>query len=316
MDLLYLLRAGQGGYLSGSALARNYGLSRAAVWKHIEDLRARGYVIEAKPRLGYRLLASPDALTAEEVLPVLSTKSIGRYYHFFEELASTNDEAKRLGAAGAPAGTLVVAERQTAGRGRLGRTWTSPPGGLWLSLLLRPNLPLADLGPLTVLAAVALAKALARETGVKARIKWPNDLLVEQHKIAGILAEAQGELGCANQVVLGLGLNVNQETADFPADIRARATSLRGILGHEMRRAPILRAFLEVFEDLYEHGLIHGFRDVLAQAAANSATLGHPVRITGQSGVLEGLAVRLDPDGALVVRTATGDVRVMAGDIE
>ena len=211
---------------------------------------------------------------------------------------------------------MVTAEEQTAGRGRLGRSWASHHDGLWFSLILRPNQALADLGPLTIVAAVALRRAILAETGVKPAIKWPNDLVLGGRKLAGILAEASGELGRAELVVLGLGLNVNQSAADFPPELRERATSLRLCLGSEVRRVPILRSFLAAFEGLYEGGRADGFRGALAEAAANSATLGRRVQVAYGGAVLSGLAARLDPDGALVLETERGPVRVMTGETE
>ncbi|MGE5528737.1 MAG: biotin--[acetyl-CoA-carboxylase] ligase [Patescibacteria group bacterium] len=316
MDLLTALRAGKGRFLSGAELALAAGVTRAAVWKHVEELRRRGYGIEARPRLGYRLVSAPDRPCAEEVRDGLAARVFGREVIHLETTASTNDEARRLGQAGWPEGTVVAAEEQTAGRGRLGRRWSSPAGGLCFSMILRPGLALADLGPLTIVAAAALRRAILAETGLETSIKWPNDLMAGGRKLAGILAEASGELGRADLVVVGIGLNVNQ--ADFPRPLRGRAVSLRQLLGREVRRVPILRAFLASFEDLYLRGRKDGFAAALAEAAANTSTLGRPVRVRAGGRLVEGVAVRLDPDGALVVALADGggEARIHAGEVE
>ncbi len=223
--------------------------------------------------------------------------------------------AKRLGGEGWPEGTLVVAEEQTAGRGRLGRQWSSLPGGLWFSLIVKPGLALTDLGPLTVAAAVALAKAVRLQTEIKPSIKWPNDLVYNGRKLAGILAEASGELGRVDLVVLGIGLNINQNLEDFPATTRARATTLRELTGREVPRLPILREFLTVFEEMYRTDAKEAFRGAVAEASAFSATIGQKVRLARGGTVIEGQALRLDPDGALVVQASRGLVRVLAGEL-
>ena len=316
MSLLSILRAAPDRFMSGAEIARVAGLTRAAIWKQVEELRTRGYTVDAQPHRGYRLIDGPDRPYPEEVQEGLATEVFGRRALYLKTASSTNDEAKRLGAAGWPEGAVIVAEEQTAGRGRLGRRWSSAAGGLWFSLIARPALALANLGPLTIVAAVALCRAILAETGAKPAIKWPNDLVLGGRKLAGILAEASGELGRAELVVLGLGLNVNQSAADFPPELRMRATSLRLCLGREVRRLPILRAFLAAFEELYLGGRGDGFRSALAEATANSATLGRQVQVACGGATLAGLAVRLDPDGALVLETESGPVRVMTGETE
>lgn len=316
MEILSTLRAAAGGFLSGAEIAQAAGLSRAAIWKQVEELRALGYVIEARPHKGYRLVSVPDRAYPEEVQAGLTTTVYGRKAHYLPAVASTNDEAKRLGALGWPEGTLVVAEYQSAGRGRLGRRWSSPPGGLWFSLIVKPCLALSDLGPLTIVAAVALQRAVRDQTGLETKIKWPNDLVVDGRKLAGILAEASGELGRADLVVIGLGLNVNQEAADFPPEIRPRAVSLRMLAGGTVARVPIVRAFLGHFETLFFQGKQDRYRQALAEASVNSATLGRRVSVATGAGTVEGRALRLDPDGALVIETETGLVRVLSGEAE
>lgn len=315
-DVLAALRAAGDGFVSGERLAELSGLTRAAVWKKIEELRSRGYLIDARTHLGYRLRGAPDTPYPEEVREGLSASVFGREVFYLPSVTSTNEVAKKLAAEGCPEGTLVAAEEQTAGRGRLGRRWVSPPGGLWFSLVLRPGLALTDLGLLTVAAAVALRRAVQAAAGVQAEIKWPNDLLVNGRKIAGILAEASGELGCAVQVILGVGVNINQRTEDFSEELRERATSLRAVLGRPAPRLPVLRAFLSSFEELYAGIGRNRCETVLAEAAAHSATLGRRVRVTAGGRVFEGLALRLDPDGALVLGNDEGEARILTGEVE
>ena len=237
--------------ISGEYLATQLGLSRAAVWKRVHRLKAQGYVIEGSPRRGYRLLAVPDKLLPEEVLQGLKTGVFTGPVHYFETLDSTNDLAKALAVQGAPEGTVVVAEAQTSGRGRLGREWDSPPGvGLYVSLVLRPMLPPMELPQITLTTAVAVVRAVRRVAGLAPGIKWPNDLLLNGKKLGGILTEMETESDRIRHVVVGLGLNVNNP--GFPPELAATATSLALEAGRTFSRVNLLQAWLEEFEALYE----------------------------------------------------------------
>lgn len=305
--------------LSGEVLAARLGLSRAAVWKRINRLKARGYAIAGSPRRGYRLLAATDKLLPEEILPGLKARRLCGPVHHFEEVASTNDLAKELAARGAPEGTLVVAEAQSRGRGRLGRQWNSPPGtGLYVSLLLRPPLPPTEMPQITLTTAVAVARALKRVTGVVPGIKWPNDLLLGGKKLGGILTEMETESEQIRHLVVGLGLNV--DTRAFPEELAATATSLALGLGRPLpinSRLAILKAWLEEFEDLYERFLARDFPGILEEWRSLTVTLGQRVTVRQGALALHGLALEVAPDGALLLETDSGEViRVTSGEIE
>ncbi|MDP3182314.1 MAG: biotin--[acetyl-CoA-carboxylase] ligase [Desulfobaccales bacterium] len=301
--------------LSGETLASRLGLSRAAVWKRINRLKALGYGIEGSPRRGYRLLTIPDKLLPEEISQGLKVCQLkGPIYHF-ETLASTNDLAKELGAKGAPQGTLVVAEAQSKGRGRLGREWDSPQAaGLYVSLLLRPPLPPTELPQITLTTAVAVVRAVRRATGLTLGIKWPNDLLLGDQKVGGILTEMETETDRIRHLVVGLGLNVNN--VQFPAELKTTATSLALAAGGPFPRLQILKAWLEEFEDLYERFLARQFPDILAEWKKYTVTLGKAVTVRQGEVAISGEALEVAPDGALLVQTRTGDiVRVTSGEI-
>ena len=301
--------------LSGETLATRLGLSRAAVWKRINRLKALGYGIEGSPRRGYRLLAIPDKLLPEEIYQGLQLRFLkGPIYHF-ETLTSTNDLAKELGAKGAPQGTLVVAEAQTKGRGRLGRGWESPPGaGLYASLLLRPPLPPTELPQITLTTAVAVVRAVRRATGLTLGIKWPNDLLLGDQKVGGILTEMETETDRIRYLVVGLGLNVNK--ARFPAELKTTATSLALAAGGPLSRLQILQAWLEEFEDLYERFLARQFPQILEEWKNYTVTLGKAVTVRQGAVAISGEALEVAPDGALLVQTPAGDIiRVTSGEI-
>ena len=219
--ILSALRANPGG-VSGAELAEQLGISRAAVWARIEELRSLGYDIEAGPHLGYRLVGEPDALHADDLLARLGkTKIIGRDIRVFEQTTSTNDVIEKLARDGVKEGVVVFAESQTSGRGRLGRKWISPERkGLWFSVLLRPDLRPQETTQLTVASATALRRAIQSETGLKPEIKWPNDILIGGKKVAGILTELSAELDRVRHVILGIGVDVNLAADEFPAELR------------------------------------------------------------------------------------------------
>src|SRR5450432_4213485 len=208
--------------VSGAQLAEQLKISRAAIWARIEELRHVGYDIEAGPHFGYRLVSSPDALHADDLLARLGkTKVIGRDIQVFEETTSTNDVIEKLARDGVKEGVVVFAESQTKGRGRLGRKWISPTRkGLWFSVLLRPELSPQETTQLTVASATALRRAIQSETGLKPEIKWPNDILIRGKKVAGILTELSAELDRVKHIILGIGVDVNLTAAEFPPELR------------------------------------------------------------------------------------------------
>jgi BirA family biotin operon repressor/biotin-[acetyl-CoA-carboxylase] ligase len=338
MTLLALLTAAGSDWVSGEAISAQLGISRAAVWKQIEALRAEGYEIEAAPRRGYRLAARPDRLLAPEIEAGLLTKRFGRPVEAYESIGSTNERAKELARAGAPEGLLVTAEQQTAGKGRLGRPWQTPPGrALAMSLLLRPPIPPTLAPRLTLVAAVAVAEAVRSVTGLPVGIKWPNDLQIEGRKLCGILTEMEAEIEQVRFVVLGIGLNVNQVLEEFPPELRETATSLRleAVLvaggmaagaaqggAAEQRptlaRLPLLQAILARLEARYDQFLAGGWAEILTAWRELSVTLGRPLRVIPASGepAWEGTAVDVDAEGALLVRRPDGSVdRVVAGEV-
>lgn len=301
--------------LSGEVLAAQLGLSRAAVWKRINRLKALGYAIEGSPRRGYLLLAATEKLLPEEIALGLQTRRLLGPVHHFDELASTNDLAKELAVHGVPEGTLVVAESQTRGRGRLGRQWDSPPGtGLYVSLLLRPELPPTEMPQITLTTAVAVARAVRRVTGLTPGIKWPNDLLLNGKKLGGILTEMETESDRIRHLVVGLGLNVNNPS--FPAELAAIATSLALATGRRHSRVRLLQAWLEEFEELYGRFLAQDFAGILDEWRSLAVTLGQRVTVRQGPQTICGRALEVAPDGALLLETDSGVVvRVTSGEI-
>lgn len=305
-------------FVPGQVLCDKLDVPRAELLKRIDSLRARGYTIQSSGGRGYRLTAMPDGLSERELSPLLARGELGRRIHHFLELESTNDEAHRQADDGALHGEVVVAETQTRGRGRRGRSWIAAPGkALTLSVILRPSLPASRAPELALVAAVALCEE-ARDLGAPAaRIKWPNDLECEGRKLAGLLCELRAEEGRIRHAVLGIGLNVGQESLDFPPELRALATSLRLERGEPVARSFACARLLERLEEWLSLHETEGFEPVRERWRELSSTLGRRVRIEGLEKMLEGDAVDLAEDGALLVKTS-GDtlVRVVAGDIE
>lgn len=301
------------GYLSGEEISRSLQMSRAAVWKYIQELRKEGYDIEAVPHLGYKLISAPDKLLTHEVHSGLKTKILGCQFFYHETLASTMDEAFRLGMEGSPEGTVVCAEMQTKGRGRLGRGWVSPKyKGVYCSIILRPKLSPSDLSKLTLLSAVAVAEAVERVAHIQPTIKWPNDLLVKGKKLAGILTELRAEVDQMKFVIVGIGINVN----NLSSHLIDGATSLKHETGHNLSRVEILQEILRVFEGWYIRCQSGDFGEVLGVWKERSSTLGKRVRVTDPASVIEGIAVDLDRDGGLLVRQDSGVViKKLSGDV-
>lgn len=314
--ILKLLRESGGKYVSGEEIADRLGVSRTAVWKRIVELRELGYRIVSQPRNGYILEAAPDLLLPEEIRNGLKTSFIGQNVIHFDSIGSTNVEAKRLAGEGAPDGTVVVAEEQGSGRGRLDRSFFSPRGGIWFSVILRPHFLPQEAPKCTLMAAVSVAKAM-KAFSFNIGIKWPNDILYEGKKLTGILTEMHAEMDRINYIVIGIGINVNIPLSEFPAELRETATSLQLIKGTDVPRLEFLRNVLENMEALYKTAAAHGFSTIMDEWRHCSATLGQEVRVigVGRDEQFTGKAVDIDEDGALLIDTEHGQKRVVAGDV-
>jgi len=314
-DILQRLRASDG-FLSGGELCREFGMTRSAVWKHISQLRGRGYTIEAVTGRGYRLGKSPDIPVAAEVSPLLSTSRFGRSLVFEETTDSTNRQAKMLARQGAAEGCVVVADRQTGGRGRMRREWVSPGGtNLYVSVILRPAVSPVRLPQIPLLAAAAIHQALAGfGGGFDTHIKWPNDIVAGGRKLCGVLCEMESEPDMAHFVIVGIGLNVNFR--HIPDGLRDVATSMAICSGREYSRSAVLAAILNRFEPLYDEWLRSGDLGPLLPYLEEHAWLtGREVTVDRYSGSLTGRVTGLGGDGELLLRDADGRLhRVTSGE--
>ncbi len=288
-------------YLSGEALSERLGISRVSIWKHIHSLKMDGYVIEASPR-GYRLVSSPDLMLPYE-FPGLEQR-----IHYFPEIESTMDAARELAKKGAGEGTIVIAEAQTRGRGRLSRQWLSPEGGIYFTLILRPRISPAYAPRINLMASIAVAAAIRKLFELKAELKWPNDVLIEGRKVCGILAEMDAEIDVVNFVNLGIGINANTSITQF----EETATSLKDALGMEISRKEFLRVLLIEIE---QRQPLLMKADLLREWKKLSVTLNKNVRIVSSGEVIVGRAIDIDTTGALIIKERDGSLKkAMAGD--
>jgi BirA family biotin operon repressor/biotin-[acetyl-CoA-carboxylase] ligase len=288
-------------YISGERLAEQLGVSRVSIWKHIRSLKEDGHIIEASPR-GYRLVFSPDSLLPYE-FPDLEQR-----IRYFRQIGSTMDAARELARKGARGGTIVIAEAQTRGRGRLNRQWLSPEGGIYFTLILRPKISPAYAPRINLMASVAVAATIRHLFGLKAELKWPNDVLIEGKKVCGILAEMDAETDVINFVNVGIGVNANTSVAQF----EETATSLKDMLGRGISRKELLRALLTEIERR-EALLMES--DLLEEWKRLSATLNKNVRIVSLGEEVTGQAIDIDATGALIVKGKDGSLRtVLVGD--
>lgn len=309
----------QDGFVSGEQISRSLNVSRTAVWKHISALRKAGYVVNALPSRGYRLVSAPDMLNIEEIAAQLNTSVMGKSLVCLDETASTNAYAFRLAEEGAVEGTVVIADAQSGGKGRLGRVWSSPPGvNLYCSVILRPSVKPYEAPQLTFLSAVAVARAIEQVTGLKPEIKWPNDVLIAGKKVAGLLNEMSAETDGINFVILGLGVNLNMSTEQFPPDLRSPATSLLLEAGQPVERVRFVTQMLRELDMLYAGFLTHGFLQVREEWQQRCNAHDREVVVSnGGAEVVRGMFDGIDGDGALLLRQTDGRVeRILSGDVK
>ncbi|MCM3713564.1 biotin--[acetyl-CoA-carboxylase] ligase [Alkalihalobacillus oceani] len=316
--LLKMFAEHEGQFLSGEKISQQLGCSRTAIWKHIDELRKNGYQLESAPRKGYRLVSKPDEIQPHEVKVSLQTKWLGHEQTYYEAVSSTQSVAHRLAQEGAVEGHLVVANEQTAGKGRLGRKWYSRAGStISMSLILRPELPPQRTPQLTLLAAVAVVRAIKQETGIDCSIKWPNDILINGKKLVGILTEMQSEPDVVHSVIIGIGINVNQTPDEFADEIETVATSLAIEKGASIKRAPLIAAILNQFEVLYELYISSGFSAIRSLWEAHSISIGTHLYARTTKEVIYGYAQGITDEGALLLKDEAGKThQIYSADIE
>ncbi|PEZ05709.1 bifunctional biotin--[acetyl-CoA-carboxylase] synthetase/biotin operon repressor [Bacillus sp. AFS018417] len=317
-QLLQIFSEANGEFLSGQTISEKLGCSRTAVWKHMESLREEGYKLEAVRRLGYRIASKPDKVTANEIQLGLQTEFLGRTVYFEESVTSTQQIAARLAYEGAAEGTVVVAEEQTAGRGRLSRKWYSPKGtGIWMSIILRPTVPIHQAPQLTLLAAVSVAQAIEKCTSLSVGIKWPNDILINGKKVVGILTEMQADPDKINAVIIGIGINVNQKQEHFAEDIQHIATSLALEAEKTIVRAELMQQIFLQMEKLYKEYLDRGFSVIKLLWESYAVSIGKEITARTMTNTITGIAKGITADGVLILEDHEGIVHhIHSADIE
>lgn len=316
--MLELFSKHKGEFISGQEMADYIGCSRTAVWKHIEELRKEGFELEAVRKKGYRINKAPERVTENEIRLGLKTKTLGREIYYYESLDSTQKIAHSLANEGAPEGTIVIADEQTMGKGRMSRIWHSPKyTGIWMSIILKPNIPIHKAPQLTLLAAVAVVQAMEDTTNVTPQIKWPNDVLINGKKVTGILTELQAEADRIHSVIIGMGINVNQSKEDFPEELQQKATSLMIETGEKQVRSSFVQTLLLKLETLYEMYLQKGFTPIKLLWESYAISIGKEITATTLQSVIRGQALGITDEGVLLVKDREGIVHsIYSADIE
>lgn len=314
-EILKMLRETDG-YISGQELCNKFGVSRTAIWKVMKQLKEAGYNIEAQQNKGYHIVSAPDVMDAAELKSIWKPKWVGCEILYFDSIDSTNTKAQELAEKGYPSGTLVVADKQIAGKGRRGRNWESPSGcGIFMTLMLKPNINPNNASMLTLVSALAVAKALADITGKDAKIKWPNDIVIDGRKVCGILTEMSAQFDYINNIVIGIGINVNNSS--FPEEISATASSLRLLSGgKKYRRAEIIEKIMEYFEKYYSIFLeTEDLSALVNEYDAMLVNMKKQVKVLDPKEPFEGKAMGITKTGELIVDTWESRKLVSSGEV-
>lgn len=314
-EILKMLRETDG-YISGQELCNKFGVSRTAIWKVMKQLKEAGYNIEAQQNKGYHIVSAPDVMDAAELKSIWKPKWVGCEILYFDSIDSTNTKAQELAEKGYPSGTLVVADKQIAGKGRRGRNWESPSGcGIFMTLMLKPDINPNNASMLTLVSALAVAKALADITGKDAKIKWPNDIVIDGRKVCGILTEMSAQFDYINNIVIGIGINVNNSS--FPEEISATASSLRLLSGgKKYRRAEIIEKIMEYFEKYYSIFLeTEDLSALVDEYDAMLVNMKRQVKVLDPKEPFEGTAMGITKTGELIVDTWESRKLVSSGEV-
>jgi len=319
VKIVTLLKSHKSNYLSDEDISESLKLSRAAVWKHIKKLQSLGYKINSRPKIGYKLIKATSLLLPWELSDGLETKMFGKRIYYFDTIDSTQNFAIELGSKPQENGSLVVAHKQTHGRGRLNRKWFSPSGGIWFSVILHPEFEISAATLFPVISSLALAIAIEQVLKIKPRLKWPNDLTLNGKKIAGMLVDASIESGKINYLVVGVGINFKINPCEVEKAIKGTENyyGVATLVKKNDKTSPVklVQAFLYELEKLYEM-MLHGDLEYLIKEwTKRSSSIGKTVTVLSPTGMIRGRAVRVDNDGALVVSSKGKSQRILVGDI-
>jgi len=315
-ELVGVLEKNNHRFLSTKDISLKLGVHPYVVYQAVRELRRWEFQIQSERGKGYKLVKSPDLILPGEIKKNLKSKIFGKKIYSYRKVGSTNVLGFRLAEIGAEEGTLLVADEQSKGKGRMGRSWYSPPRlGLWMSLILRPDIPPFKAPGLSICAGLALTQTIKEMTGIEAKIKWPNDCLIDGKKVGGILLELSAELDRINFVIVGIGVNVNHSTQDFPRNLSQTATSMKIKLGKDLSRLALLTSFLEKFERIYLDFKKNGLSPQREMIKSYSSLLGKKVTVKFGKEKIEGMAENIDENGSLVIKTQKGEKVVTAGEV-
>ncbi|MGB6463696.1 MAG: biotin--[acetyl-CoA-carboxylase] ligase [Nitrosotalea sp.] len=317
--IVRLLKSHQSGFLSGEELSKSLGLSRAAVWKNIKKLQSLGYKIRSKQKLGYRLITKTNLMLPWEISSGLQTETIGRKIYYFNTIDSTQNFALKLASKPRENGSIVISEQQTHGRGRQNRKWASPRGGIWLSVLLKPNFEISQASLFPMLTSLALAVSIEKVLRLRPKLKWPNDLTLDDKKVAGILVDASIESNQMDYLVIGVGINFKIQPSAITKIVRNSGNfyGVTTLVGKKEKADPVLllQAFLYELEQLYNKLVANNLHGIKSEWEKRSSTIGKNVRISSPSGEIKGKAIGIDNDGALLISSKGKTQRLLVGDI-
>lgn len=317
LKVLSLLKSHDAEYLSGQDLSDVLKISRVAVWKHVNRIKRLGYTVESRQKLGYRLKSDTYELLPWEVTSGLRTKSLGQDAYYFDAVDSTQSKAITMASENASDGTLVVAGKQSKGRGRNGRRWVSPEGGIWLSVILRPKFDVSSVTLFPMAASLALSKAIESSLEITTELKWPNDLTLGGKKVAGMLVDASLTSNTINSLVLGVGINFDVDSGKLERDLKDTPNfyGVASLAKQKTRPRILVRSFLEELEAYYTMMNRRKTKEIIRDWTKLSSTIGSKVEINVAGRKVSGRAAKIDPDGALVVESGSKTIRVMAGDV-
>ena len=316
--VLSFLKSHNTEYLSGQDLSDVLRISRVAVWKHIKKIRELGYKIESKQKLGYRLESNTDKLLPWEITSGLKTKTFGKRTYYFDSVDSTQNQATKMASDETNNGTLIIAERQTSGKGRLGRRWVSPKGGIWLSIILHPKFDISVITLFPIASALALSNAIEKTLNIKSELKWPNDITINGKKVAGMLVDASIESNKIENMILGVGINYNVDVKQIEKLLKDTpnygATSLSE---HNKTTNPVVlvQSFLMELEEIYNLLNNGDVKKIIKDWMKKSSTIGQNIEVDTENGKIKGKAIKIDDDGALVISVNNKNKRITSGDI-
>ncbi len=319
IKVLQLLKAHHSEYLSGEDLSEVLKISRVAVWKHIKKIQTLGYEIESKQNLGYRLTKITDLMLPWEITDGLKTKTLGRKIYYFDKIDSTQSFAATVASNKSEDGAIIISETQDSGKGRLGRNWVSPRGGIWLSVILHPRFDVAKITLVPLVASIALSSAIQKVLDVKTELKWPNDVTLKGKKIAGMIIDASIESSHIESLILGVGINFKVN----PDEIEKKITKKENFYGvatlvnqnNKTKPAKLVQVFLEEFEKILNSLSVGNISKIIKEWTANSSTIGKTITVSTSNGKITGKALKLDTDGGLIIMQKSKPVKIMAGDV-